>query len=752
MKALSQVSPVLTTIVVIVVGVVVEWILSNAYGWNRWRTVAILTILVLIWAGSVWASKKRSRDSSVADWGRAVPVREFRKLGVDKSILLLGFGAKHNAPIDFYLPRKAVPLSQSTPPLSEKEIVSLLQLPASRIGVLDRARGGKSRYLNSLLKQVSPDHILLIPNGSALARPPECLLHQIEKRNVIIVIDDVDLMSSTSANVESVIADIETVAMSVSTLFTGRKGDELEHAIEQVSGIRRFIDSARLFELAPLNREEKRRLALGAGRTWNPFDENRFALLSEILEHDEMHHAASRFASLGGDEKAFLRVLKLLDQAGVFDTSADLVVGLLESVFSVTFSPITIEFAIDSLTNAGFLRQSGPDRIVPEYAYLRKESVVPYFLNRVPDDDLLKIAQDLIRSCKTKMVSKIVFYISEKVSHSKAIDIIDILINRCDVDSEIPLQKAMLLLNDGQGERALEILEHVEDDSSKIFIEIKVLESLDRYGEATELILNYFSVKNINWKNLNRPKYSQDILQDVEYALNMVPPKNVIPSRHMFVATLANCFANIGRFQEALVAWESFLGAYPDHRLGLKGKARALFFLGRVDDAMETLAVCIKKWPDSDDAWHLQAQIELKANRAQFALASINRAKQLSPSSLGIRKTKIDILEQLGDDYDFINETLSALELEPEDFVLKRELGRKFYKVGEDAKAILWLAPLLEEGVQDPDLLEVLANAYANADDWPNASEVLQIFQEGGFRSGIASGLMAETYHHLGEH
>ncbi len=74
--------------------------------------------------------------------------------------------------------------------------------------------------------------------------------------------------------------------------------------------------------------------------------------------------------------------------------------------------------------------------------------------------------------------------------------------------------------------------------------------------------------------------------------------------------TLGLALMNLGRYDESLSAFDKLLAKEPDNARGLKYKARALYYLGRMDEARGLLARAIEADPDDYDHFLLLDEIE----------------------------------------------------------------------------------------------------------------------------------------------
>jgi tetratricopeptide (TPR) repeat protein len=496
--------------------------------------------------------------------------------------------------------------------------------------------------------------------------------------------------------------------------------------------------------LVPLSSEQKRQLVESLGRVWQPFDGNRYSLPSEIVNPREYQHASQRFAELDDETKDVLRALKLLDLLWMPSPTRAMTEEAVSIVSGTSVPKEVRDSHISSALTQGFVRSWEDGEIHPEFAYLRRDDVVPYRQDRIGVDDANILLVQLLAKYPSQVDPRTLFIASKLWGPEVALQHCESWIGAGADRADGIAAKASLLFQLGRPREALELSKELSQGVQLMF-ELQYLEELEDYNSVIEQIQAYFDRTGFDWRLISRTIYPSSMLVDAEYLFNHQETLGLSDESEVLTLKLANALNWSERFEDALEVWNSVLDAYPDHRIALSGKARSLHFLGDTDRAVETIWEATRQWPEDAELWHRAAQLALEAGRSPQAETAISNALKFEPRKLSYLLTDLDVTGKMGTPRQYIAKALAILEIDPENNAVRLEMARKLHFLGSEEEAIAILRPLVDCGYNLKVSTEVLSDALLQLNHDQQALDILQKHPD--VHSSVpASSIMGEAF------
>jgi tetratricopeptide (TPR) repeat protein len=161
----------------------------------------------------------------------------------------------------------------------------------------------------------------------------------------------------------------------------------------------------------------------------------------------------------------------------------------------------------------------------------------------------------------------------------------------------------------------------------------------------------------------------------------------------------------IGRYEEALQAFDRVLQLKPSDPRIMASRAGALVQLGRHAEAEEALRCAVDLEPDVATHHSLRGEILRKLGRHQEALAELDRALELAPQDAWTIATKALVLLSLGRHDDGTHLLRYAIELHPQLWWAQRSLATLLVERGRKEEALRVMAVALTQATAPLDYL-----------------------------------------------
>jgi predicted O-linked N-acetylglucosamine transferase (SPINDLY family) len=136
-----------------------------------------------------------------------------------------------------------------------------------------------------------------------------------------------------------------------------------------------------------------------------------------------------------------------------------------------------------------------------------------------------------------------------------------------------------------------------------------------------------------------------------------------------------NALAQMGRFAEALVAYDRAAAIMPNSPEISLNRGNVLYELGRYAEALANYDAAITRAPGNAVLWNNRGNTLAELGRSDDALASFNRAIQLNGSYPDALIGRADVLSSMGRDNDAAHDLEKALTLAPDSPDIMYRLG-----------------------------------------------------------------------------
>lgn len=176
---------------------------------------------------------------------------------------------------------------------------------------------------------------------------------------------------------------------------------------------------------------------------------------------------------------------------------------------------------------------------------------------------------------------------------------------------------------------------------------------------------------------------------------------------------LASTFADEGRYQDAIAAYQHALVLHPDNEQMLNSFGAALEQSGNWERAEKTYQQAIKGHSDICDARFNLARLELKHDHVPEAAKEFHRMLEECPTDAAIHSGLGVALARQGQTEAAESEFRTALEIDPNDFTALHNLGDLALQANQTQRALELLEAAVKQNPKDADVREQLAHAYA---------------------------------------
>ena len=206
-----------------------------------------------------------------------------------------------------------------------------------------------------------------------------------------------------------------------------------------------------------------------------------------------------------------------------------------------------------------------------------------------------------------------------------------------------------------------------------------------------------------------------------------------------------------GKYAMALPLLEDCFAAYPERTDYAQLLARSQFQLGLLDEAEETLAVCLESFGPTDTAQLLMGNIELERGNHAKALAHLDAVHAGSPDNLQLLASLSDTYLALRRWQDAEATAQRMLELDPGSSQANLTLARCFLRQDKAEQAAD--AALEAVGLQfgNPQGHFLLGAALVQLENWPAAAKALRNHLQLNPHNGLAARYLAQVCRALGK-
>lgn len=735
-------------LVVLIVSLLCEAVMSVSLGANPQRTILVLVIAVVVsLILERWASQRRN-NGKIMEWATLTDSGTFQTLTrTVRQELLLNPLSMESIDVEQHYADRVLRSSNQNTTLSDSDIPTRIGRNLKVLPIVGPPRSGKSSLLKHILSRIPSSAILLFPKSRHISTPPSGLVEKLEGKDVVIVVDDLDLGNRNSVDLGELMQNLGAYCASCSLIFTTRPDQSLTRVLDVNPTLGNSLGPNGPMHLVPLSSVQKRKLTESLGRVWEPFDESRHSLPSEIVNPREYQHASARFEQLDDETKDVLRALKLLDILWMPSPTRAMVEEALRVIRGTSSFNEVRESQVSSALNQGFVRSWGNGEIHPEFAYIRRDDVVSYRQDRIGLDDAKVLLAQLVVKFPSQVNPRTLFVASKLWGQEVSLQYCEDWISAGADRTDGIAAKASLLFQLGRTQEALDSSKELSQDAQFMF-ELQYLEEQGDHHGVIEKIETHFDRIGFNWRLISRTRYPKEMLIDAEYLFNLPETIGISDEGQILTLKLANALNSSERFEDALEVWNSVLAAYPDHRIALSGKARSLHFIGDTDRAIKAIWEATRHWPEDAQLWHFAAQLASEAGRFVLAATAISNALKFAPRELSYLLTDLDVTGKIGTPQQYLAKALAIIEIDPENDAVKLEIARKMHALRREEEAIEILRPLVANGYNLKESTEILADALLSLNYEQQALDIMQKHPD-VHNSVVAISIMGEAFSSL---
>lgn len=354
---------------------------------------------------------------------------------------------------------------------------------------------------------------------------------------------------------------------------------------------------------------------------------------------------------------------------------------------------------------------------------------IPEFVN-IPPDGLLKIDVPAVEFYR---IFDLAWEAAGQGRHAEAVPLWRQALELSPADARVHMNLAVSLTNLGQAGEALRHYRkavELDPDYPEAHMNLgaalaaagRIAEAIPHYEKALELDPEYLEVHSNLGAALAAAGRLEEAAAHYRKALELKPDFAEVHSN------LGVALARLGRLEEAISHFERALKSNPNSAEIHNNLARALARTGRLEEAVSRFEKMLERYPDSAELNNSLGVVLIWARRPQEATARFRRAAELKPGFA-------EALSNLGDTLYYIEgrpaEALAAwnalIEAAPNHIPALAQAARLLATAPEaelrNAARAVELAERASRlsGGSDPQVLEALAAAYAEAGRFPEA-------------------------------
>ena len=166
-------------------------------------------------------------------------------------------------------------------------------------------------------------------------------------------------------------------------------------------------------------------------------------------------------------------------------------------------------------------------------------------------------------------------------------------------------------------------------------------------------------------------------------------------SEYLELVNKGNTFAGVGRYQEALNAFDNAIEIDPNNSEAWVGKGEALRIIGRNQESIDAFNKAIEIDPNNAFAWRSKGIVLTALGRNQEAITAIDRAMELDPNYLDALQFKGYALKGLGKQQEaaavfqrIIELSEKLILINQDDFILWHQKGNALHNLGKYQEAV----------------------------------------------------------------
>ena len=188
-----------------------------------------------------------------------------------------------------------------------------------------------------------------------------------------------------------------------------------------------------------------------------------------------------------------------------------------------------------------------------------------------------------------------------------------------------------------------------------------------------------------------------------------------------------NTLVNLGRYEDALEAYEKVTEVKPDFFNAWINKGNTLDTLGRYEDALEAYEKVTEVKPDDVNAWINKGSTLRNLERYEEALETYEKAIEIKPDNLRALNNKGSTLRSLGRREDALEVLEKAIEIKPDDVDALNGKGATLDNLGRGEDAL----EAFEKAIEiKPDDVNTLKNKGITLKNLGRHEDALEVFEK----------------------
>lgn len=188
----------------------------------------------------------------------------------------------------------------------------------------------------------------------------------------------------------------------------------------------------------------------------------------------------------------------------------------------------------------------------------------------------------------------------------------------------------------------------------------------------------------------------------------------------------ADLHRSAGRGAEAMRVYERILALNPGHRSAHILKADLAITLGQFDQARKDLDAARRLTPNSILLAYTEALLNFSQGRNEPAQEALRRLLRVAPDHMPSVLLAGALSLNLNEPYQAENHLRHYLKYDPDNLYARKMLAAALLRSGQTKEAMAVLAPLLEAGGNDVQLMALAAETHLQAHSFGKAVELFQ--------------------------
>jgi tetratricopeptide (TPR) repeat protein len=555
--------------------------------------------------------------------------------------------------------------------------------------------------------------------------PPQKDFEILRGSNVVLLIDDLHRYARSAVNLTEFVRLLDDSAMQWAVAAACRTGPDLAEIWDGVHpGLLEFFESIPIkVKLIPPAANELAHLPPGSTRFPAVFESEDFSAIGFETFVDPVRAMQSRFKRLSPIEQDALRSMNLLFEAGVVPITRHRLLGVLVSVFGRELAQQDLNHVLRSLVEESFIYEPEAHDVI--------RPMTTVFSNAVIAEEGSGLARQL------ELLIKVLLELGDEPG-LRALG--DKFLQQSRFSQAVECFRSALRLQPSLVESwtslgyGLQMMGQYQD-------------AVEAFDQSLRLLPNFAEAWNYKGNALSASERHDRALEAYEEALRLRP------SYADAWVGKGKALYELGMSVEALEAYDQATRVQQEAGLAdgeaaspsalenlvtqqfsdpdiLHNRGLALFSLGRYEEALSAFDAAIRLRPDDPDTLHMRGIVLSELARLEESLESFDSALLYRPEDPSILHNRGASLALLGRYEDALQMFETALRFYPEDAQLLSSQGAALHALGRSAEALSSLQAALAYEPENPIVLSNLAAALGDLGRHEEALKYLDVALE----------------------